>query len=196
MRRVLVVLFVCSFSLSSWAAPVCSELFDKSTPDNDRISFLSRLDLEERSTWLSYINTGRGLDSINAYLRKYVSAEQNNLAMLNTDSLVSTSTLVRLGQWRQLFKKAILLPKGTVLYGTIEASELQNLKALFALQFMSVSTRYAPSEGQMVVFGIELQEASLAVPGRAELSEWILNRQAKIKMISTDDIELSKLSDF
>jgi hypothetical protein len=197
MRLIFCFLSVLSIATSAWAETTCSELFESTSYEIDRTAFLNQLDLEEMSTWQSFVYKDGVLEHMNAYLRRYISVHHEDLSILNSDSLVSGATLVRVGQWRQVFRKALKLPAGTVLYGTLSTTNLQNIDYLLAGQFVRVSTSRSGAFGQkgstakepLILFAVELQEASLAVPGKPELSEWILDRQAKFELVSLKLLE-------
>lgn len=197
MRLLFCWLSVLSIATSAWAEGSCSDFFKSTTYEINRAAFLDRLDLEERSTWQSFIYKDSVLQNVNSYLRRYISVDHQDLSILNSDSLVSGATLVRVGQWRQVFRKALKLPAGTVLYGSLSSANLQNIDSLLAGQFVRASTSRSSAIGQidsrakdpMVLFSVELQEAALAVPGKSELSEWILDRQAKFELVLVEPLE-------
>ncbi len=149
------------------------------------------------STWQSFVYKHGVLEAVNAYLRRYISPNHADLSILNSDSLVSGATLVRVGQWRHVFNKALTLPKGTVLYGSMSTTNLQDINHLLEGQFVRVSASRSvalreienSAKGPMVLFVVELQAASIAVPGKPEFFEWILGRQAKFKVVSAEFFE-------
>jgi hypothetical protein len=197
MKLLFFYLSVLSLATPAWAGPTCSELFKNTSDEINRRAFLKQLDLEEMSTWQSFVYKSGVLENMNAYLRRYISVNHKDLSILNSDSLVSGATLVRVGQWRQLFRKALKLPAGTVLYGTVSTTSLQNIELLLEGQFVrvSISRSITFSNGEsaakepMVLFAVELQEAEFAVPGKPELSEWILDRQTNLKVVSAEFLE-------
>jgi hypothetical protein len=215
LNRYITLLIVSSLPALAWGKNFCDDIFvveslvQNSTslsPEEIAQNFPQSLDLEQKSTWLGYLRNPNSLEVINSYLRNKIPPLQKSMTVLKADREVSGATLVRVGQWNRLFQNAKHLPIGTRLYHSRKMSEQRARRLAKAILFFDgeylVSTRrqHLPSLDQTktdewdVVYRMNLQEEIKTVPGRAELEEYILDRNITLRIQGSYFDEVHKVA--
>lgn len=167
-----------------------SQVESSSDYDHQQLAanFLQSLSLEESRTWLQTLLSPGSLSRINAYLRRSISPMQTNLTRLKDDASISNTLLVRIGQWNQLFSKAVLLPQGTRFFYTEAISDdmaprWSQVKMILLSHYTVVQSDGPQSlmtKSWQVQYSVTFSEPLRAIPGLHNPDEWILDRHIKL----------------
>jgi hypothetical protein len=164
--------------------------------------FLRSVDLVGQSLQRDYVRRPESLARVNAYLEKSVLPLSRNISILKSTEQDSDSTLIRLTQWRDLFRQTPTLPSGITLYHQEWVSPEKVLrfakaKVLYRGDFVPATPNalqaphmsHVQSGAWQVLYIMEMHHSVKAVPGRPELQEYILDRGLKMTVVEAQILE-------